>query len=78
MVCDRLECSFMFVVPICLPPEPRSKQLITSSAVATDCSVAPTITETKTLIEDMRSLKQLDIVVSFQFQFKKNNNFLLL
>ena len=34
----------MFVVPTCLPADPVSRQLITSSAVVTGCSVAPTIT----------------------------------
>ena len=34
----------MFVVPTCRPADPESRQLITSSAVFTGCSVAPTIT----------------------------------
>lgn len=42
----------MFVVPTCRPADPESRQLITSSAVLTGCSVAPTITvkERKLLI----------------------------
>ena len=34
----------MLVVPTCRPADPESRQLITSSAVLTACSVAPTIT----------------------------------
>jgi hypothetical protein len=41
---DLLDTSFMLVVPVCLAADPVSRQLITSSIVSTNCSVAPITT----------------------------------
>ena len=54
----------MFVVPTCLPADPESRQLITSSALLTGCSVAPTITATKDKLV-LTSFKWVEPLVYF-------------
>lgn len=51
----------MFVVPTWRPADPKSRQLITSSAVITGCSVAPTITERRK-VELLSSLAHAAII----------------
>ena len=45
MECERLECSFICVDPVCLTDDPVSNNVITSSRLSHVTSLAPLITE---------------------------------